>query len=156
MPSHRRPLSRAAQRAMTLIEIMVVVVIMGMIAAVVTTVVVDRLQAARVETSKTQVRHFMNALDLFYVDNSFYPTTEQGLQALVTKPTTGKIPDKWPEEGYMPSIPKDPWGKEYIYISPGADARYEIISLGRDGLQGGSSYDADIKSWDLAGDKTGG
>ena len=141
---------RVARHGLTLIEIMVVVVIMGMIAGLVTTVVVDRLQAAKVETAKAQIRQFMNALDLFYLDNSFYPTSEQGLDALVTKPATGRTPTKWPEDGYLPSIPKDPWGNDYVFISPGSSAKYEILCLGRDGQEGGTGYDDDVQSWDLS------
>ena len=141
---------RAARHGLTLIEIMVVVVIMGMIAGLVTTVVTGRLQAAKVETAKAQIRQFMNALDLFYLDNSFYPSTEQGLEALVTKPSTGQTPTKWPEDGYLPSVPKDPWRRDYVYISPGTNAKYEILCLGRDGQEGGTGYDGDVQSWDLS------
>lgn len=138
----------------TLLEIMVVVVIMGMIAAVVSKVVVDRLEVAKVELAKAQIREMAGALDLFYMDNGFYPTTEQGLQALVEQPTSEPVPKVWPENGYLgaPAVPKDPWGREYIYVSPGANRPFEIISLGRDGVEGGEGFDADIKSWALSGE----
>ena len=137
--------------ALTLLEIMVVVVIMGMIAGIVAKVVVDRIESAKVETARTQMAEMAGALDLFYLDNSFYPTTEQGLAALAVKPSTGRMPDKWPPRGYMPAIPLDPWGHEYVYVSPGTHAEFEIICLGRDGVEGGEGFDADINSWELAG-----
>lgn len=140
---------------LTLLEIMVVVVIMGMIAGIVAKVVTDRIESARVETAKTQIAEFAGALELFYLDNSFYPATDQGLEALVTKPTSGREPVKWPERGYMTAIPADPWGHEYVYVSPGSNAPFEIISLGRDGVEGGEGFDADIASWELAGAKKG-
>jgi len=154
-PTPRRFAGRRPDRGLTLLEIMVVLLIMGLIASVVTKVVVDRIEMARVQTAKTQIAEFKGALDLFYLENSFYPSTEQGLQALVTKPTTGRVPEKWPEHGYMPSIPLDPWGHEYIYISPGSHADYEIICLGRDGVEGGEGFDADIRSWELGGAEEG-
>jgi len=147
--------SGRATTAMTLIEVMVVVMILGMIAGIVSKVVVDRIQMARVEAAKAQIAQFMGALDLFYLDNNFYPTTEQGLQALVTKPTVSPVPEKWPERGYLPNIPLDPWNREYIYISPGPRGDYEIICLGRDGIEGGAGFDADIRSSDFAGTKKG-
>ncbi len=148
-----RSLSRHGARGLTLLEIMVVLLIMGMIAGIVTKVVIDRIEMARVETAKIQIAEFKATLDLFSLENSFYPTMGQGLKALVTKPTTGRVPDKWPEHGYMPSIPEDPWGNEYIYVSPGTNDDYEIICRGRDGLPGGEGFDADINSWELGGAK---
>jgi len=136
----------------TLLEIMVVVLIMGMIAAVVAKVVVDRLEVAKVELAKTQIRELCGAIDLFYIDNGFYPTTEQGLKALVVKPETDPPVKKWPENGYLssPSVPKDPWGRDFVYVCPGAKRKYEILCLGRDGLEGGQGFDADIQSWNLS------
>jgi general secretion pathway protein G len=147
-----RLLAQRREAGLTLLEIMVVVVIMGMIAGIVAKVVVDRIEMARVETAKTQIAEIAGALDLFYLDNSFYPATEQTLQALVIKPTAGRIPEKWHQ--YMPSVPLDPWGHEYIYISPGSHSpNYDIICLGRDGVEGGEGFDADIGSWELGGRK---
>lgn len=139
------------ETALTLLEVMVVVVIMGMIAAIVSKVVVDRIEDARVQTARTQISEFAGALEMFYLDNSFYPTTAQGLEALRVKPTAGRVPAKYPERGHMPQIPLDPWGQEYVYVSPAANGQFEIICLGRDGVEGGEGYDADIRSSELAG-----
>ena len=137
--------------ALTLVEIMVVVLIMGMIAGLVTKVVIDRLQEAKVETARTQIAELVDTLELFYMDNDFYPSSDQGLRALEFKPATGRIPKKWPLSGYMSSIPKDPWGNNYDYVSPGAVKPFEIISYGRDGEVGGEGFDADVRSWELGG-----
>ena len=144
----RKPAGRHAA-GVTLLEIMVVVAIMGMIAGIVTKLVMDRLQEARVTTTGTEMRNIMDALEFFYMDNHFYPSTEQGLRALVEKPATGRIPGKFPPNGYLSAFPRDEWNNDYLYISPGAQRPYEIISLGRDGEEGGEGYDADIKSWEL-------
>lgn len=143
---------RRRTAGVTLLEIMVVVLIMGMIAAVVAKVVVDRLEVAKVELAKTQIRELCGAIDLFYIDNGFYPTTEQGLKALVEKPQTDPPVKKWPENGYLssPSAPKDPWGRDFAYVCPGAQRKYEILCLGRDGLEGGHGFDADVQSWNLS------
>jgi general secretion pathway protein G len=134
----------------TLLEIMVVVAIIGMIAGLVGLVVLDNLQKAKGEIARTQISTFVQALQLFYLDNDFYPSTEQGLQALVAQPTTGQVPKKYPENGYMEAIPLDPWGNEYVHISPAPDAPFLIMSFGRDGLQGGDGHDADITNRDVA------
>lgn len=147
------PLRRRRESGLTLIEIMVVVVILGMIAGIVSKVVVDRIEAAKVETAKTQISEFMGALDLFYLDNGFYPSSEQGLASLVTKPASGRVPEKYPERGYLRSLPVDPWNRDYVYISPGQHGDYDIICLGRDGNEGGSGFDGDINSWELGGAK---
>lgn len=144
---------RQAEQALTLLEVMVVVLIMGMIAAIVSKVVVDRVDEARVETAKTQIVEFRDAFDMFFIQNGFYPATEQGLQALVTQPTSGRVPTKWPESGYIKAIPLDPWGQEYIYISPGSRDKFEIVCLGRDGAEGGEGFDADINSWEIGAAK---
>jgi general secretion pathway protein G len=136
--------------AVTLLEVMVVVAIIGMIAGIASLVVLDRLQRAKVSVAKTQISNFVHALGMFYLDNDYYPTTEQGLDALVAKPTTGRVPKDFPENGYIDSIPLDPWGHEHIYVSPGAERGFEIMSLGRDGLQGGEGFDADITDRDVS------
>ena len=156
MNKHAGARTGVAPGGFTLLEIMVVVIIMGMIASIVTKVVVDRIELARVETTKMQIAEIAGALEQFYLDNGFYPSTEQGLQALVTKPTSGRVPDKWQEHGYMASVPADKWGRDFIYVSPGTHADYEITSLGRDGVEGGEGFDADIHSWELQGSRKAG
>ena len=141
---------RRRETALTLLEVMVVVAIMGMMALLVTKVVMDRLEEAKVKKAGIEISELSDAVQLFYLANSFYPSTEQTLQALVEKPTSGRVPERWPENGYMPAIPRDPWGNEYDYISPGRDGRqYEIVCYGRDGVEGGEGFDADIESWRL-------
>ena len=147
---NRRGSSQRNAAGMTLIEIMVVVAIMGMIAAVVTKIVMDRLQQAKVELAKVQIAEYVGALEFFYFDNDFYPSTSQGLKALVEKPSEGEIPKKYPPNGYLEGTSfLDPWKNEYRYLSPGAVKEFDIISLGRDRKDGGENFDADIKSWEL-------
>ncbi len=143
-------------RGMTLIEIMVVITILGLIATVVTVNVLDRLDEAKVSTAKTQIKVFEEALDQYRRDNGVYPSTEQGLQALVEKPTIGRIPSRYPPKGYLKGgkVPRDPWDCEYKYYSPGIQGHeYEIYSLGRDCQEGGEGIDADIPSFEV---ETGG
>lgn len=147
MQAHKEDYSE--QRGFTLIEIMVVVIILGLLAGLVLPRVLGREEDARINAARTQIRAFENALDSFKLDNGFYPTTDQGLEALIKKPEIGRIPNKWREGGYLKParIPKDPWGHDYIYISPGSEGReYEIISYGPDGEPGGEGKDADIES----------
>jgi general secretion pathway protein G len=145
--------ARRVADGMTLLEVMVVVIILGMLATIVGKVVLDRLEDARVNTARAQIGQFMGALDLFYLDNGFYPTTEQGLKALVERPTTGPSADKWGQRKYLDSeaIPLDPWGHEYFYQCPGSHGRFDIICYGRSGVEGGEGYDAAINSWELGG-----
>ncbi len=136
------------KKGFTLIELMVVVVILGMLATIVTPLVLRRVEEARRTTAKVQIKNFQSALDMFKLDNLFYPTTEQGLEALVERPVTGGITTKWKQ--YLDKIPKDPWGNDYVYICPGIDGRdCDIISFGQDGEEGGEGDNADIHSWDL-------
>ncbi len=136
-------------RGMTLIEIMVVITILGLIATVVTVNVLDRLDEAKVSTARTQIKSLEQALDQYRRDNGYYPGTEQGLQALVEKPSVGRIPKRYPSKGYIKKIPQDPWGCDYIYASPGTQGNdYEITSLGSDCAEGGDDADADIHSYD--------
>ena len=137
------------QAGMTLIEIMVVVAIIGSIAALVTVNVLDYLDESKVETTKIQIKNVESALEQFKRRHGFYPTTEQGLSALVEKPTVGKIPDNYPADGYLKSIPKDGWGNEFTYTQPGTQGhKYEIISLGGDSAEGGENTDADITNFE--------
>ena len=136
----------------TFIELMVVIIIIGMLAMIVMPSFLKRVDEAKITAAKVQIKSFESGLKLFYLDNGFYPSTEQGLKALVEKPTSGRIPNKWREGGYLdkPVIPKDPWGNDYVYLSPGRHGEeYEIISYGRDGKEGGEGPDADISSSEI-------
>lgn len=144
--SHRR--FRAA-RGFTLIEIMVVVVIMGILAALVVPKLMGRTDDARITAAKQDIATVMQALKLYRLDNQRYPTTEQGLQALTSKPVIGPAADGWKTGGYLDKLPKDPWGNAYQYLSPGIKDEIDVISLGADGQPGGGGNDADIGSWDL-------
>jgi len=135
----------------TLIEIMVVVMIIGMLAALVGVRVYQSFGTAQRKAAAGQIRNFMTALDTYYLDNRKYPTTEQGLQALVQKPTSAPVPKNYPREGYLDQIPLDPWQNEYVYFSPGVQGgRYSIESYGADGIDGGEGENADIESWNLS------
>jgi general secretion pathway protein G len=141
---------RECHRGFTLIELLVVIAILGILAALVAPSILGRKEDAMRAQAKVQIRNLEQALQLYYVDSGDFPSTEQGLRALVEKPTIGKIPRKWREEGYLEkdSVPKDPWGNDYVYISPGVhNKNYDIISYGADGLEGGEAKDADIESW---------
>lgn len=140
------------QRGFTLIEIMVVVIILGLLAGLVLPRVLGQEEKARISAAKTQIRAIEGALDSFKLDNGFYPATDQGLDALIKKPETGRIPNKWREGGYLKParIPKDPWGRDYVYIAPGNEGReYEITSYGADNEPGGEGNNADIESWKI-------
>jgi general secretion pathway protein G len=139
---------------MTLIEIMVVVAIIGSIAALVTVNVLNYLDESKVETTKIQIHNVEGALDQFKRRHGFYPTTEQGLGSLVEKPTIGRIPENYPSDGYLKSLPKDGWGNEFVYYQPGvAGHKIEIISYGADGEEGGEDFDADITSYETSSEQ---
>jgi general secretion pathway protein G len=136
-------------RGFTLIEIMVVVVIMGILASLVVPKLMSRTGESRVAAAKVDISTVMQALKLYKLDNQRYPTTEQGLQALLVKPTSGPAANGWKEGGYLEKMPKDPWGNPYQYLSPGVKGEVDVISLGADGQPGGTGDDADIGSWEL-------
>jgi general secretion pathway protein G len=138
-------------KGFTLLEIIVVVFILSLLAAIVAPRIIGRTDDARIAEAKIQIKNFETALKLFKLDNGFYPATEQGLASLVEKPTVGQIPQKYREGGYLEQrrIPADPWGNLYIYISPGLYGDFDIISYGADGKEGGEGKDADIKNWDI-------
>ena len=132
-------------RGFTLIELMVVLVIIGVLAALIVPNVLDRADDARVTAARTDVNNLMQALKLYRLDNQRYPSSEQGLQALVIKPTSGAIPPNW--KPYLEKLPNDPWGRPYQYLNPGVKGEIDVMSLGADGQPGGEGKDADIGSW---------
>ncbi|MAA64034.1 MAG: type II secretion system protein GspG [Alteromonadaceae bacterium] len=134
----------------TLIEIMVVMVILGLLVAIVAPNILGRSDQARVTVAQTQMSNIGNALDLYRLDNSHYPSSQQGLEALVSKPNGSPEPRNWNPDGYLKSVPVDPWDNEYQYISPGADGPYDLFSYGSDGREGGEGDAADISVWDSA------
>ncbi len=133
----------------TLIEMMVVVIILGILAGIIIPKIMGRPEEARRTKAAVQIKNLEAALDLFKLDNGFYPSTEQGLYALVKKPEVGRIPPHYREGGYISKIPKDPWGNPYVYLCPGTHGEYDIISYGADGKPGGKGNDADITSWNI-------
>ena len=146
--SPRRSCAGSKARGFTLIEIMVVVVIMGIMAALIVPKLMGRSDDARIIAAKQDVATLMQALKLYKLDSQRYPTTEQGLQALITKPTTGPAANGWKTGGYLDKLPKDPWGNPYQYLSPGIKGEIDVFSFGADGQPGGVGNDADIGSWD--------
>jgi len=135
------------QAGFTLIEVLVVVVILGLLAALIVPRIMDRPDEARVVAAKSDISAILSALKLYRLDNGTYPTTEQGLQALVKKPTTGDVPPNWKQGGYLERLPKDPWGTDYQYLSPGVYGEIDIFSYGADRKPGGEGYAADIGNW---------
>jgi len=129
---------------------MVVVAILGILATLIVPKIVGRTDDARVTAARQDIATLMNALKLYRLDNGRYPSTDQGLRALIEKPTGDPVPTNWKAGGYVErrNIPKDPWGNEYIYLSPGMHGEIDIMSHGRDGQAGGEGPDADIGSWD--------
>ncbi|ADE10736.1 type II secretion system major pseudopilin GspG [Sideroxydans lithotrophicus] len=138
--------TRLAQ-GFTLIEIMVVVLIIGVLAALIVPKVMSRPDEARITAAKQDIATITQALNLYKLDNQRYPTTEQGLTALVKKPTISPIPANWKSEGYLDRVPKDPWGTPYQYLQPGVHGAIDVFSLGADKTSGGEGNDADIGSW---------
>ncbi len=140
-------LSSATQSGFTLIEIMVVIVILGVLAALVVPKVMSRPDEARVMAARQDIATLSQALKLYRLDNKRYPTTEQGLAALVSKPELPPVPDGWKSGGYVERLPADPWGKPYQYLNPGIRGEIDVFSYGADGAPGGDGTDADIGSW---------
>jgi general secretion pathway protein G len=136
---------RLVQRGFTLIELMVVLLIIGVLAALIVPNVLNRADDARVTAAKTDVHNLMQALKLYKLDNQRYPTGEQGLQALLTKPSTNPVPPNW--KSYLDLLPNDPWGRPYVFLNPGIKGEVDVMSFGADGQSGGEGNDADIGSW---------
>ncbi len=136
------------QKGFSLIEIMVVLVIIGMLASIVGPNVINVLSSGNKQKVKADFSSFETALKMYKVENYIYPNSEQGLDALVSKPTSAPEPRNYPAEGYIPKLPNDPWGNPYQYISPGDSKPYDIYSLGADGINGGEGDDADMSVWD--------
>ena len=143
--------NRLGDRGFTLIEILVVLTILGIMATLIIPRVMGRPEQARRVQARVQIEGIETALKLYKLDNGYYPTTEQGLQALVEAPTVGQLPRAWREGGYLEKgkVPKDPWGNEYVYLSPGVHDDYDISAYGPDGEPGGEGEDADVNSWEL-------
>lgn len=144
-----RPVSNT--QGFTLIEIMVVVVILGILAGLIVPRIMDRPEQARRTKAAIQIQSIEQALKLYKLDNGEYPTTEQGLQALVEPPSVGRLARKWRNEGYLDKgrVPKDPWDSDFIYISPGLHSDFDLMSYGPDGEPGGEGNDADINNWEI-------
>ncbi|MGE4110908.1 MAG: type II secretion system major pseudopilin GspG [Burkholderiales bacterium] len=136
-------------RGFTLLEVMVVVVILGILAALVVPKIISRPDEARVIAAKQDIASLLQALKLYRLDNQRYPSTEQGLQALVSKPATSPVPPNWKAGGYIERLARDPWGNPYQFLNPGVHAEIDVFSYGADGAPGGEGHDADIGSWAL-------
>jgi general secretion pathway protein G len=136
---------RASSAGFTLIELMVVLVIIGVLAALIVPNVLNRADEARITAARTDVTNLMQALKLYKLDNQRFPTAEQGLQALIQRPTTPPVPPNW--KPYLDKLPNDPWGRPYQYLNPGVRGEIDVMSLGADGQPGGEGNDADIGSW---------
>jgi general secretion pathway protein G len=142
---------RKDNRGFTLIELMVVIVILGILASLIVPRIMGRPEEARRTKAKVQIQSLETALKLFNLDNGFYPTTEQGLQALVAAPTVGRVPKGWRKGGYLEKskVPKDPWGNDFVYLCPGVHGEFDLLTYGADGEPGGEGKNADSGNWDI-------
>ena len=145
MTVSKSSVGRTLQRGFTLIELMVVLVIIGVLAALIVPNVLDRADDARVMAARTDANNLMQALKLYKLDNQRAPTAEQGLNALLVKPTTGPIPPNW--KPYLEKLPNDPWGRPYQYLLPGIKGEFDVMSFGADGVAGGEGKNADVGTW---------
>lgn len=135
------------QKGFSLIELMVVVVILGILASIVVPKILNRPDEARLVKAKQDILSLENALDMYKLDNGSYPTTDQGLSALVQKPAVSPVPTNW--KSYLKSLPKDPWNRDYMYLNPGEHGEIDIFTYGKDGQPGGSGINAEVGNWNL-------
>jgi general secretion pathway protein G len=149
MSSIKALTKRSHQSGFTLIEILVVVVILGVLAAMVVPRIMQRPDQARIIAAKNDIRTIISALKLYRLDSGTYPSTDQGLMALVQKPETGNIPRNWKSGGYLERLPVDPWQAQYQYLNPGIHGQIDIFSFGGDNAPGGEGTNADLGSWNL-------
>lgn len=134
-------------RGFTLIEILVVITILAILGALVIPKIMDRPNDARVVAAKQDIGNIVQALKLYKLDNGNYPSTQQGLKSLVSKPSEGNVPNNWKQ--YLDKLPQDPWGHDFIYLNPGLHGEIDVMSYGADGVAGGTGYDADLGNWML-------
>jgi general secretion pathway protein G len=142
---------KISQAGFTLIELMVVIIILGLLAAITVPKFMGQSDKAKVDIAKTQIVSLESALKMYKLDNGSYPSTDQGLQALVEPPTSGNLPKNWRKGGYMErgKIPKDPWDHDFIYVCPGSHGDFDLSSPGADGEPGGEEFDKDINNWEI-------
>lgn len=140
-------MAKRKQQGFTLIEILVVVAILAILGALIVPKIMDRPNDARVAAAKQDILAIESAMKLYKLDNGRYPTSEQGVKALVEKPAAAPVPNNWKSGGYLEKLPNDPWGNPYLFLSPGLKGEIDIVSYGADGQAGGEGYDADIGSW---------
>lgn len=145
----KRPVNRAQQKGFTLLELMVVLVILGALIGLIAPNILGRSDDAKISVAKTQMSNIISALNFYKLDNGNYPSTAQGLDALVSKPSGFPEAKNWKSDGYLPKKPLDPWGNEFIYISPGSEGDFDLLTLGKDGQEGGEGDAADIGNNDL-------
>jgi general secretion pathway protein G len=145
-----KKISNFNEQGFSLIELMVVILIMGLLIGIVGPKVIGQGDKAKVDTARIQIEGLSSALKMYKLDNGSYPTTEQGLDALVNMPSSGTPPKRWRQGGYLDKskVPQDPWMNDYVYMSPGAHGDFDIMSYGADGVAGGEGYDKDVTSWD--------
>jgi len=148
--SKKQHVKRSRNQGFTLIEILVVIVILGVLAGLIIPRIMDRPEEAKQLKAKIQIESLETALNLYKLDNGLYPSTEQGLQALVQKPDTGQV-KQWRAGGYLEKgrLPVDPWGNPFIYLSPGVNGDYDLSSYGADGIQGGDGKNKDVNNWEI-------
>ncbi len=144
-------MSKQLTKGFSLLEILVVLVIMGILVSLVAPTVLNRVDDARLQKAQADFKAIETALKIYHLDNFNYPSSEQGLQALVSRPTDDPEPRNWKQGGYLPELPIDPWGNEYLYLYPGENGEFDIYTLGADRTAGGDAQNADLGNWKEAG-----